>query len=108
MDHDVIGRRHNGHGEILARLGEMAADHRAARTETRDAVQRVHDRIDSLADDVAAIGAHGLPQRLEALEGDAVRRSEFAPARAIVYGLVALVLTGVLGALLALVIQRGP
>lgn len=36
-----------------------------------------------------------------------VTKEEFAPVRAIVYGLVALILTAVFGALIALVVLRG-
>lgn len=36
-----------------------------------------------------------------------VTQPEFKPVKAIVYGLVAIVLTGVFGALVALVVQRG-
>lgn len=36
-----------------------------------------------------------------------VTQPEFKPVKAIVYGLVAIVLTGVFGALVALVVQKG-
>lgn len=40
------------------------------------------------------------------LEANYVPRDEFTPVRAIVYGLVALILTAVIGAILTLILRR--
>lgn len=49
----------------------------------------------------------GMARQLEELRQVVVTQPEFKPVKAIVYGLVALVLTGVFGALIALVVQKG-
>lgn len=46
-----------------------------------------------------------MSRQLEELRTVVVTQPEFKPVKAIVYGLVALVLTGVFGALIALVVQ---
>lgn len=40
------------------------------------------------------------------LKADYVTREEFSPIKSIIYGLVALLLTGIVGALIALVIDK--
>lgn len=40
------------------------------------------------------------------LKGSYIRREEFDPIKKLVYGLVSIILTGVVGALLALIIQK--
>lgn len=44
---------------------------------------------------------------MDELRSVVVTQPEFKPVKAIVYGLVAIVLTGVFGALVALVVQKG-
>lgn len=55
-------------------------------------------KLDYIAEDVKEIK--------ERLKSDFVSTSEFLPVRNIVYGQVALILTAVIGALIALVIQK--
>lgn len=49
----------------------------------------------------------GMARQLEDLRAVVVTQPEFKPVKAVVYGLVAIVLTGVFGALIALVVQKG-
>lgn len=48
-----------------------------------------------------------MARAMEELRSVIVTQPEFKPVKAVVYGLVAIVLTGVFGALIALVVQRG-
>jgi hypothetical protein len=49
----------------------------------------------------------GMAKQLDELRAVVVTQPEFKPVKAIVYGLVAIVLTSVFGALVALVVQKG-
>lgn len=60
-----------------------------------DIVVRLDERTASMA------------RAMEELRSVVVTQPEFKPVKAVVYGLVALVLTSVFGGLIALVLQRG-
>ena len=52
-----------------------------------------------------------LAEKVRALEADAanwITRAEFTPVRLIVYGMTALMLTGIMGAIIALVLKGAP
>lgn len=48
----------------------------------------------------------GIQQSLEAIERKMVTQDQFSPVKSLVYGVVGLILTAVVGALLALIIQK--
>jgi len=58
----------------------------------------INNKLDNLVNSVNDIK--------KKLESDYVTRAEFTPVQRVVYGLVALLLTGVGGALLALVLRK--
>jgi hypothetical protein len=58
----------------------------------------INNKLDNLVNSVDEIK--------KKLESDYVTRAEFTPVQRVVYGLVALLLTGVGGALLALVLRK--
>ena len=68
---------------------------RAGREDVADIVIRLDERTAAMA------------RAMEELRSVIVTQPEFKPVKAVVYGLVALVLTGVFGALIALVVQKG-
>lgn len=66
--------------------------------------ESIETKIAVMANDVKRIkdDVHEVKRKLEA---DYITRTEFDPVKKIVYGLVALVLTGVIGALITLIIK---
>lgn len=65
-------------------------------------LRHVGDLLGRLDERTAAMA-----RSLEELRAVVVTQPEFKPVKAVVYGLVAIVLTGVFGALIALVVQKG-
>lgn len=68
----------------------------------QQALQHVSDIVIRLDERTAQMAS-----AMEELRKVVVTQPEFKPVKAIVYGLVAIVLTGVFGALVALVVQKG-
>lgn len=60
----------------------------------RELLIRIDERTQGMQEDIAV------------LKNDFVKKEEFRPIKNLVYGLVSLILTGVVGALLALVIRN--
>ncbi len=84
----------------------------SAPAERRRQVTRAEDRArEALVAQLAAadhdllVTLHADMRHLESLVGSLVSRLEFAPVKMIAYGMVGLVLSGVLASLLALVIR---
>ena len=75
----------------LDRLDETVKEHGHPNGQS---MGRIEERLRAVQDDV------------KDLKNNFVRQTEFAPVRMLVYGLVALLLTGVVGGLLGLVILR--
>ena len=77
--------------------------------ETR--LKQVHDDLEKLRRDFAVMSndlkhMNSNVEKLERLiQANYITQAEFKPIRLIVYGMTGLILTGVVGALLALVIQ---
>ena len=71
---------------------------KALRSEDQTEIALIAQDIKYIKDDVQEIKGK--------LEKNYITREEFDPIKKIVYGIVGLVLTGVLGALLALVIRK--
>lgn len=74
---------------------DMSEQRRPGREDIADIVIRLDERTASMA------------RAMEELRSIIVTQPEFKPVKAVVYGLVAIVLTGVFGALIALVVQKG-
>jgi hypothetical protein len=62
-------------------------------------------KSDDLIDAKLANIRNDIAEMKNAMRGDYVRRDEFAPVKQVVFGLVAAVLTAVLGGLISLVIK---
>lgn len=69
---------------------------------SRSSNQAIADIVIRLDERTAA-----MVKAMDELRTVVVTQPEFKPVKAIVYGLVAIVLTGVFGALVALVVQKG-
>jgi hypothetical protein len=90
--------------EILASLKRLEESMKDARTEAIEAHHRMREDWQLLLKDSIKYGA-----RLNQIEDDvaqAVTKDQFEPVRMLVYGLVALMLTGVIGALMALLLRK--
>ena len=82
-----------------------------------DAIERRFEASDRRFDDMDKRGQHNaevlvrIDERTERQERDATRyvtKEEFAPIRAVVYGMVGTILVAVVSALLYLVVRKGP
>lgn len=71
-------------------------------TEPRPRGENISDIVIRLDERTASMA-----RAMEELRSVIVTQPEFKPVKAVVYGLVAIVLTGVFGALIALVVQKG-
>lgn len=66
-----------------------------------DKVRDLQWEVKSLQEKAKAVEAH-----IEKLTGETIHRIEFDPIKSLVYGMVGIVLTGVVTAILALVIKQ--
>lgn len=85
---------------LLARIDERTRAMSSQLDDVKRGQADLSSRMDSLTKDVdAKLATHG---------DNYVTRDEFGPVRAIAYGIVSVVLLGVIGALVALVLRSNP
>lgn len=70
-------------------------------------LQSAHDDLKRTCEDRIGKVSNSAAEGLKALADKSISREEFLPVKNIVYGVVALMLTTVVGALLVLVVRRG-
>ena len=69
-------------------------------------IQTIHTDVHEIKEQIKA-NLESVTKHIEAMEKQYVKKEEFSPVRAITYGLVGLIMIGVISGVLALVVRTG-